>query len=33
MEKSAEEKAKEKLRRGEKLSWEEFKLLAEKGLI
>lgn len=27
-----EERAKEKLKRGEKLTWEEFQLLAEKGM-
>jgi len=27
-----ENRAKEKLKRGEKLSWEEFQLLAEKGI-
>ena len=31
--KSVEERAKEKLKRGEKLTWEEFKVLAEKGII
>jgi uncharacterized coiled-coil DUF342 family protein len=31
--KSLEEKAREKLKRGEKLSWQEFQLLAEKGVI
>jgi uncharacterized coiled-coil DUF342 family protein len=30
---SLEEKAREKLKRGEKLSWQEFQLLAEKGVI
>ena len=31
--KSIEERAKEKLKKGEKLTWEEFKLLVEKGVI
>jgi uncharacterized coiled-coil DUF342 family protein len=30
---SIENRAKEKLKRGEKLSWEEFQLLAEKGIV
>jgi len=30
---SIEKRAKEKLKKGEKLTWEEFKLLAEKGVI